>query len=68
LTHSTTTKNILTLYQSEELENIRRLAQRGKAYNERSGDHDLDLFNEILSTVERIKNDNKEAQDSIAGH
>jgi hypothetical protein len=51
-----------------ELENIRRLAERGKAYNERSRDHDLDLFNEILSTVERINNDNKKAQDSSSGH
>lgn len=67
---------MMTPCQNEELENIRRTAERGKALVERKGMHVqrppssaeyLDLFIHIMDTVERIKNDNK-AQDSIAGH
>ena len=49
----------MTPYQLEELENIRRSAERGKAYNERSNDPDLDVFVHILDLVERIKRNNE---------
>jgi len=62
----------MTNFQSEELENIRRTAERGKGlleehYSEYPMPHALDCLIHILDTVERIKNDNK-AQDSIAGY
>jgi hypothetical protein len=47
----------MTPYQLEELDNIRRAAERGKAYNERSNDPDLDVFVHILDLVQRIKTD-----------
>ncbi len=69
----------MTSYQSEELENIRRQARKIKRSMERyfgdeakwastltSGVLDSSIL--ILDMVERIKNDNKKAQDSTAGH
>jgi hypothetical protein len=61
----------VTPYQSEELENIRRAAERGKAlaeYRKHPGmyptrppapSHFIDCFVHILDTVERIKKNNE---------
>lgn len=50
----------MTPYQREELQNIRRLAERGKALSEDvmlSHLSHLDLYNEIISRVGSIEHD-----------